>query len=149
MELKTNTAVRIPVGPMLDPTDGVTAETALTVTDLTFELCQIKTDGTAVVLIGPTAPTASGGDNDMIHITGDTHGMYDIELTAAQLNWLGNGRISFYDVDGFLVCSMDIEVVSANYFAWKYGAGNVDADVKAINATTLTGNGSTTPWGPA
>lgn len=27
--------------------------------------------------------------------------------------------------------------------------GNVNADVKAINGTTLTGNGTTTPWGPA
>jgi len=28
-------------------------------------------------------------------------------------------------------------------------AGNMKADVKEVNDTTLTGNGSTTPWGPA
>ena len=119
-ELKTNTAVRIAVGPLVDPTDGKTAETSLTVTDLSVQIYQIKTDGNAVVRT-QFAPTASGGNNDMIHVTNDTAGMYDLELTAAQLNWLGNGRIAFYDVDGFIVHWIDIQVVSAAYFDWKYG----------------------------
>jgi hypothetical protein len=57
--------------------------------------------------------------------------MYDLELTAAQLNWLGNGRIAFYDVDGFLVHWIDILVVSAAYWNWKYGTGKVAATVAA------------------
>ncbi len=134
-ELKTNTAVRIAVGPLVDPTDGKTAETALTVTGLSVEIFQIKNDGSAVVRAA-FSPTASGGDNDMVHVTDDTAGMYDLELTAAQLNWLGNGRIAFYDVDGFLVHWIDIHVVSANYFNWKYGTGNVNADVIAISGDT-------------
>ncbi len=119
--LKTNTATRIAVGPLVDPTDGKTAETGLTVTDLSVQLYQIKNDGNAVVRT-QFAPTASGGDNDMALVASSTDGMYDLELTAAQLNWLGNGRISFYDVDGFLVHWIDIQVVSASHFDWIFGS---------------------------
>lgn len=134
-ELKTNTATRIAVGPLVDPGDGKTAETALTVTALAVEIFQIKNDGSAVVRTA-FSPTASGGNNDMVHVTDDTTGMYDLELTAAQLNFLGNARIAFYDVDGFLVHWIDIQVVAANYFDWKYGTGNVNADTVAISGDT-------------
>jgi hypothetical protein len=154
-ELKTNTAVRIPVGPLVDPTDGKTAKTGLTVTGMSVEIFQMKNDGSAVVRAA-FAPTASGGDNDMVHVTDDTTGMYDLELTAAQLNWLGNGRIAFYDVDGFLVHWIDIQVVSANFFGWKYGTGNVNANAVLVNgespedsvdiaAVLLAGMNSTPP----
>lgn len=136
-ELKTNTAVRIPVGPLVDPTDAKTAETALTVTDLSVQLYQIKTDGSAVVRT-QFAPTASGGNNDMALVTSSTDGMYDLELTAAQLNWLGTGRITFYDVDGFLVHWIDIHVVSAAYFDFKYGSSTVPSDVQTIKTQTVT-----------
>lgn len=118
--LKTNTAVRVAVGPLVDQTDGITAETALTVTGLSVQLYQIKTDGSAVVR-SQFNPTASSGDNDMALVTSSTDGMYDLELTAAQLNFLGNARISFYDVDGFCVHWIDIQVVSAAYFEWIFG----------------------------
>ena len=131
-ELKTNTAVRIAVGPLVDPTDGKTAETSLTVTDLSVQIYQIKTDGNAVVR-AQFAPTASGGNNDMVHVANDTAGMYDLELTAAQLNFLGNGRITLYDVDGFLVHWIDIQVVSAGYFDWKYGTTIPDVNVTKIS----------------
>jgi len=134
-ELKTNTAVRIAVGPLVDPTDGKTAETSLTVTGMSVEIFQIKNDGNAVVR-SAFAPTASGGDNDMVHVSSDTTGMYDLELTASNLNFLGNARIAFYDVDGFLVHWIDIQVVSANFFDWKYGTGNVNSDVIAISGDT-------------
>ncbi|MCK5611177.1 hypothetical protein KAR91_55400 [Candidatus Pacearchaeota archaeon] len=120
-ELLTNTAYRIPVGPLVDPSDGKTAEVALDVTALSVQIYQMKNDGSAVVR-AQFAPTASGGNNDMILVPSSTDGMYDLEITAAQINWLGNGRISFYDVDGFLVHYFDIHVVSANYFNNKYGS---------------------------
>ena len=134
--LKTNTAVRISVGPLVDPTDGKTAETALTVTGLSMQLYQIKNDGSAVVRTQVT-PTASSGDNDMALVTSSTDGMYDLEITAAQLNWLGNGRITFYDVDGFLVHWIDIQVVSAAYFNWIYGT-----TIPNVNTTQISGDGT-------
>lgn len=147
MEVKTNTAVRIAVGPLVDPTDGKTPETSLTVTDLHVGVYQIKTDGTAVVMT-EFDPTASGGDNDMVHVTNDDIGMYDLELTAAQLNFLGNARVCFYDLDGFLVHWFDLEVVSAAYFNWKYGTAIPDVNIEKVNDIQIIGDGSATPWGP-
>jgi len=85
------------------------------VTDLSVQLYQIKNDGSAVVR-AQFAPTASGGNNDMALVSSSTDGMYDLELTAAQLNWLGCGRICFYDVDGFLVHWIDISIVFRSVF---------------------------------
>ena len=130
-ELKTNTAYRLPVGPLVDPTDGKTAEVALTVTGLAVQIYQMKNDGSAVVRTS-FSPTASAGSNDMALITSSTDGMYDLEITAAQINWLGNGRICLYDVDGFLVHYFDIQVVSANYFNNKYGSTIEQVDVRQI-----------------
>ncbi len=93
--LRTNTATRITVGPFLDKTDGITPETALTVTNekLTF----IVDDGGVPTLVLDTAPTASGGNNDMVHITGDDAGYYDLELTAANVNYLGRAKLALTD----------------------------------------------------
>lgn len=135
-ELKTNTATRIAVGPLVDPTDGKTAETALTVTGMTVDILQMDNDGTAVNRTS-FSPTASGGNNDMVHITNDAVGMYDLELTAAQLNYLGNMRLVFYDVDGFLVHWIDLQVVSAAYFDWKYGT-----TLPNVNVTQISGDGT-------
>lgn len=133
-ELKTNTAVRIAVGPLVDPTDGKTAETALTVTGMVVDILQMDNDGTAVNRTS-FSPTASGGNNDMVHVTNDTVGMYDLELTAAQLNYLGNVRLVFYDVDGFLVHWIDLQLVSAAYFDWKYGT-----TLPNVNVTQISGD---------
>src|SRR5574343_491630 len=133
-ELKTNTAVRIAVGPLVDPTDGKTAETALTVTGMVVDILQMDNDGTAVNRTS-FSPTASGGNNDMVYVTNDTVGMYDLELTAAQLNYLGNVRLVFYDVDGFLVHWIDLQLVSAAYFDWKYGT-----TLPNVNVTQISGD---------
>lgn len=133
-ELKTNTAVRIAVGPLVDPTDGKTAETALTVTGMTVDILQMDNDGTAVNRTS-FSPTASGGNNDMVHITNDAVGMYDLELTASQLNFLGNARLVFYDLDGFLVHWIDLQLVSAAYFDWKYGT-----TLPNVNVTQISGD---------
>jgi len=139
---KTNTAVRKSFGPFVDPTDGKTAETALDVTALVCEIYQDKDEGSAVVRTA-FSPTASAGDNDMVHIADDVGGYYDLELTAANLNWLGTGKISFYDVDGFLICWQDIEVVHANYFNLKFSTtlgapagASLQADIAAVKAET-------------
>ena len=135
-ELKTNTAYRIAVGPLVDPTDGKTAETGLTVTGMVVDIIQMDNDGTAVNRTS-FSPTASGGNNDMIAVPSSTVGMYDLELTAAQLNFLGNARLAFYDVDGFLVHWIDIQVVSAAYFDWKYGT-----TIPNVNCTQISGDGT-------
>lgn len=94
-ELRTNTATRITVGPFLDKTDGVTPETGITVT--ACKLTMTVDSAGVPTLVLDTNPTASGGSNDMVHITGDDAGMYDLELTAANLNYVGNGKIILTD----------------------------------------------------
>lgn len=93
--LRTNTACRITVGPFFDKTDGVTPETALTVTACKLTLMVDNADVPTLVL--DTNPTASGGSNDMVHVTGDDAGFYDLELAAANVNYLGRAMLALTD----------------------------------------------------
>jgi hypothetical protein len=141
MKLKTNTAVRIAVGPFLDATDGVTPETGMTVTNITCELFKNANDGSAVTRTALTL-SASGGSNDMVHITSDVAGFYDVELTAANLNFLGSAWLSFTDADVCAPVFVPLEVVPANNFdSLILGTDVLQADAtqilgSAINATT-------------
>lgn len=91
--LKTNTNTRITVGPFLDKTDGITPEIALTVTDCILNMT-VDNAGVPTLVIEATSPTISGGNNDMVHIPNDTAGLYDLELTAAQLNYVGRAFLT-------------------------------------------------------
>src|SRR5690242_909389 len=93
--LRSNTAIRLTVGPFLDKTDGVTPETALTVTSCKLTL--MVDDANVPTLVLDTAPTASGGANDMVHVTGDDAGFYDLELAAANLNYVGRAMLAITD----------------------------------------------------
>jgi hypothetical protein len=46
-------------------------------------------------------------------------------------------RLVFYDVDGFLVHWIDLQVVSAAYFDWKYGT-----TIPNVNVTQISGDGT-------
>ncbi len=94
--LKTNTATRVTVGPFLDKTDGITPETAITVTGCHLTL-MVDTAGVPTLSLDADA-TASGGNNDMVHVTGDDAGFYDLELTAAQVNYVGRAMLSINNV---------------------------------------------------
>jgi hypothetical protein len=134
MELKTNTAVRITVGPFLDKTDGITPEVALTATNEHLTL-MVDTSGVPTLVLDANA-TASGGNNDMVHVTNDDAGYYDLELTAAQLNYLGNAKLSINYVTDHCPVFQEISIVSAAYWDNKYGTGNINADVIAISGDT-------------
>lgn len=90
--LRRNTATRVTVGPFLDKTDGITPETGLTATNekLTFTV----DDGGVPTLVLDTTATASGGSNDLVHITGDDAGYYDLELAAANVNYAGRANLA-------------------------------------------------------
>jgi hypothetical protein len=136
MELKTNTAVRVTVGPFIDVTDGKTPEVALTATNEHLTLV-VDTGGVPTLVLDANA-TASGGNNDMVHITNDDAGYYDLELTAAQLNYVGNAKLSINYVTDHLPVFHEIQIVSAQYWDAKYGTGNFSADAKAINGVATT-----------
>jgi len=137
--LKENTATRITIGPFYDVTDGITPEIALTVTNdwLTF----IVDDAGVPTLVLDVAPTASGGANDMVHITSDAGGYYDLELAAANVNYTGRATLSIHDTDVHLPVFHEFQIVSANV----YDSLFTDGDLLDVNAAQHLGTAYATP----
>jgi hypothetical protein len=142
--LKQNTATRVTVGPFLDVTDAKTPEIALTVTGclLTFV---VDSAGVPTLVID-AAPTASGGDNDMVHITSDAAGYYDLELTAAQTNYVGRATLCINDDDVHLPVFHEFMILPANVYDSLLGADLLDVNAEQINGANVTGDGNATPW---
>jgi hypothetical protein len=138
--LRTNTATRITVGPFLDKTDGITPEVALTVTSekLTF----VVDDGGVPTLVLDTAPTASGGANDMVHITNDDAGFYDLELAAANVNYVGRAMLALTDAATHCPVFHEFMILPANVWdSLVLGSGTDLLDVSAVQlaGTACTG----------
>jgi hypothetical protein len=128
--LKQNTATRVTVGPALDVSDGVTPELSLTVTDC---LVTFIVDNAGVpTLVIDAAPTASGGDNDMVHITSDSAGYYDYELTAAQTNYVGRAILNIIDTDVHLPIFHEFTILPANVYDSMMGTDILDVSVTQI-----------------
>lgn len=134
--LKTNTAIKLLVGPFVDCADGVTPETAMTVTNIT---CELLVEGVGVSTPTRTAITlaASGSNNDMVHITDDVAGFYSVELTAAQLNFIGRATLSFTDADVMCPVVVNLDVISED--AWDllhYGFFGMTVDYISLPSTS-------------
>jgi len=92
--------VIIEVGPLVDFTDGVTPETAMTPTNITCVLTR-RSDaggngGVAPTLVINTTLTASGGANDLVHLS---TGVWSLELTDVQINTAGIYSLTLSDPD--------------------------------------------------
>ena len=149
--LRTNTAVRVAVGPFLDYSDGVTPETGITVTNTTCEMFTEDDDGTGVNRTAITL-AASGTDNDMIHIPSDVAGYYDLELTAAQLNVLGRMTLVFTDPDVHRSVNMEYMVLPANVYDSMFSTDKLQVDVTqwlgtAVAAPDVAGVPTVAPAG--
>lgn len=136
--LKTNTATRVTVGPFTDATDGITPETALTVTNchLTF----VVDDAGVPTLVLDTTPTASGGNNDMVHITGDDAGLYDLELTAANTNYVGRALLCLTDAANHVPVFHEFTILPANIYDSMIGG----TDLLDVSVTQISGNAVST-----
>lgn len=135
--LRTNTAVRLTVGPFLDRTDGITPETALTATNekITF----MVDDSNVPTLVIDANATASGGNNDFVHVTGDDAGFYDLELTAAQTNYLGRAMLAItYATDHCPVFHEFMIVPAMIYDSLILGTDRLDANVTHFGGTAGT-----------
>jgi hypothetical protein len=130
--LKTNTATKITVGPFLDVTDGITPEVSLTVTGCHLTL-MVDNAGTPTLALDADA-TASGGNNDMAHITNDDAGMYSLELTAAQLNYLGGAILTIIDTDVHLPVFHELTILPANV----YDSMIAGSDALQVHANEIT-----------
>jgi hypothetical protein len=121
------TAFKILLGPFVQAADGVTPMTALTVTTLVIDWYQPYTSG-IIETPTPQAPvritaTASAGTNDMRHVLG---GIYELEITAAQVPTSGTYRAHIYGPT-FRPVFQEFEVQEAASF---------NANIKGVLATS-------------
>jgi hypothetical protein len=137
--LRTNTACRVTVGPFMDKTDGITPETALTVT--ACKLTLMVDDGNVPTLVLDVAPTASAGSNDMVHVTGDDAGFYDLELAAANVNYLGRAMLAITDAANHCPVFHEFMIVPAMI----YDSMFLGTDVLQTDVTQLLGTGWLAP----
>lgn len=137
--LRFNTATRVTVGPFLDQADGITPKVSLTVTSekLTF----VVDEAGVPTLILDTAPTASGGANDMVHITGDDSGFYDLELAAADTNHLGRAMLSLNNVAAHCPVFHEFMVIPAVI----YDSMILGTDLFDVSVTQILGTAVSTP----
>jgi len=139
--LRFNTATRLSVGPFYDKTDGITPEIALTVTNekLTF----VIDEGNVPTLVLDTAPTASGGSNDMVHVSGDDAGIYDLELAAADTNHLGRGILSLTDANNHCPVFHEVMVIPQKvYDSIVLGTDNLEIDAVQLLGTAWASPGT-------
>jgi hypothetical protein len=125
--LRTNTAVIITVGPFYDKTDGVTIETALTITNERITLTADTDAGSAPTnILDNIAGATSGTANDLNYITGNDAGMMQLELAAADTNRLGRMFLSITDAANHVPVFHEFMVMPAlvydTFFASSGGA---------------------------
>ena len=142
--LKTNTAVTICVGPMLDKTDGVTAEVALTTSNCKITAIAETDDNSAPTLILDNV-AGNDGTNTLTHISGDDAGYYSLKLTAANLNRLGRFTVTVQDAANHCPVFHEYMIVPANvYDALVLGTDLLDASAAQIGGQTATAAGAVT-----
>ena len=131
--IRQNTAQIITVGPFVDKTDGVTPELSLTVTGCHITMTADTADGNAPTLVIDVDATASGGDNDLVHITNDNAGYYSLELTAAQTNRVGGGRLCINDDDVHCPVFHELEFLPANVYDSRFGTDKLQVDAVEVS----------------
>lgn len=122
--LKQSTAVTLKIGPFLDSTDGVTAETALTISQADVRLSK------------------NGGDmaqkTEITSCTHDELGVYDCPVDATDTGTLGRLRLDVQE-SGALPVWHEYLVVPANvYDSLVGGSDTLQADVTQWSGSAVT-----------
>ena len=140
--LRSNTAVIVTVGPFYDKTDGVTIETALTITNERITLTADTDAGSAPTnILDNVTGATSGTANDLNYITGNDAGMMQLELAAADVNRVGRMFLSITDAANHVPVFHEFFVLPAAIFDWLTG---VIVPLPA-NVTTWLGTAAATP----
>jgi hypothetical protein len=126
MDLRASTTVTVKLGPFVDKTDGVTAETALSPT--------VKVTKNGGTLAARNSGTA---------ITHDADGYYNVELNATDTNTPGRLRTTVRDDATHLPVFESFNVLSAAYYDEKYAAP-VALTAGAASTATLDAGASAT-----
>lgn len=124
MFLKQSTAADIALGPFVDSTDGVTAETALTIAQADV---RVKKGG-----------GAWAQKNDATSATHEENGWYEVALNSTDTNTLGPLMVAVSEA-GALPVYREFMVVPANVYD-SLVAGTDTLDVTATLATRLKTN---------
>ena len=123
MWLKQSTAVTVKLGPFVDSADGVTAETALTISQADIRL------------------TKNGGayaqTNNATGATHDEKGNYGVPLDTTDTNTLGTLRV-FVAESGALPVWQDFMIVPANVWDSLFGADKLQVHADEITAGLIT-----------
>src|SRR3990167_5101878 len=160
--LRSNTAVIVTVGPFYDKTDGVTIETALTITNERITLTADTDAGSAPTnILDNVTGATSGTANDLNYITGNDAGMMQLELAAADTNREGRMFLSITDAANHVPVFHEFFVLPQAIYDWLTGvivplpanvtqllgtawltpgvAGTPDVNAKLLGATAQTG----------
>jgi len=127
-EIKQSTAHTFLLGPFVDKTDGVTAETGLATAmdNATTGIRLSKNGGNMADRSDSTAP---------VH---DEDGFYTIVLNTTDTNTLGVLKVEYSEVATALPAWETFSVVTANYWDTKYSTDTFDVNVTAMAANVLT-----------
>ncbi len=138
--LRTNTAVIITVGPFFDKGDGVTIETALTITNERITLTADTDDNSAPTnILDNVTGATSGTANDLNYITGNDAGMMQMELSAANTNRLGRMMLSITDAANHVPVFHEFMVLPAMiYDALILGTDRLDTNITHVADTAQT-----------
>lgn len=140
--LRSNTAVIVTVGPFYDKTDGVTIETALTITNERITLTADTDAGSAPTnILDNVTGATSGTNNDLNYITGNDAGMMQLELAAADVNRVGRMFLSITDAANHVPVFHEFFVLPQAIYDWLTG---VIVPLPA-NVTQLLGTAWLTP----
>lgn len=140
--LRTNTAVIITVGPFYDKTDGVTIETALTITNERITLTADTDAGSApTVILDNVTGATSGTANDLNYISGNDAGFMQLELAAADVNRLGRMFLSITDAANHCPVFHEFMVLPAMV----YDSLVLGSDVLQSDVTQWLGTAAATP----
>lgn len=120
--LKQSTSVDVPIGPFLDATDGVTAETALTITQPDIRL---KKNG------GAWAQKAAAQT-----LSHEENGWYEVTLDTTDTNTLGLLQLAVHE-SGALPVWHEFHVVTANVYDTLFSTDKFDVNVEEWNATSV------------
>lgn len=121
--LKQSTASTLLLGPFLDSSDGVTAETALTISQ-------------SDVLLWKEGGTTLAQKNESTSCTHRSNGLYTCPIDATDTNTLGTFVVSVAE-SGALPVRQDYLVVPANvYDSFAAGTDLLQVDLQSINEST-------------
>lgn len=134
--LRKNTAVIVTVGPFYDKTDGVTIETALTITNERITLTADTDDGSAPTnILDNVTGATSGTANDLNYITGNDAGLMQLELAAADVNRLGRMFLSITDAANHCPVFHEFMVINAALYDSLFATTGGAIPNVAANAT--------------